>query len=68
MKENELNEKNQKNKKMMKKKKMKKFGFTRKILDDLQDFVSECVFPEEKQQPVMGVIVFPKKSDNFHWT
>ena len=29
--------------KMMNTGKMKKFGFTRKILDDFQDFVSECV-------------------------
>ena len=25
-----------------------------KILDDFHDFVSECVFPEENQQPVLG--------------
>ena len=27
-----------------------------------------CLFPKENQQPVLGVIVFQKKSDNFHWT
>ena len=25
-----------------------------KILDDFHDFVSECVLPEENQQPVLG--------------
>ena len=44
----------EKMKKMMNNEKMKKFGFTRKILDDIHEFVSECVFPEEKQQPVLG--------------
>ena len=40
-----------------------------KILDDLHDFVSECVsFPRKINNPFWGVIVFPKKSDNFHWT
>ena len=36
---------------MKKSSKMKKFGFTRKILDDFQDFVSECVFPEKINNP-----------------
>ena len=27
-----------------------------------------CLFPKENQQPVLGVIVFPKKSDNVRWT
>ena len=32
-------------------------------------FVSECVsFPRKINNPFWGVIVFPKKSDNFHWT
>ena len=40
-----------------------------KILDDFHDFVSECVsFPWKINNPFWGVIVFPKKSDNFHWT
>ena len=40
-----------------------------KILDDFHDFVSECVsFPRKINNPFWGVIVFPKKSDNFHWT
>ena len=37
-----------------------------KILDDFHDFVSECVsFPRKINNPFWGVIVFPKKSDNF---
>ena len=40
-----------------------------KIIDDFHDFVSECVsFPRKISNPFWGVIVFPKKSDNFHWT
>ena len=40
-----------------------------KILDDFHDFVSECVsFPRKINNPFWNVIVFPKKSDNFHWT
>ena len=40
-----------------------------KILDDFHDFVSECVsFPRKNNNPFWLVIVFPKKSDNFHWT
>ena len=40
-----------------------------KILDDFNDFVSECVsFPRKINNPFWEVIVFPKKSDNFHWT
>ena len=40
-----------------------------KILDDFHDFVSECVsFPRKINNPFWEVIVFPKKSDNFHWT
>ena len=40
-----------------------------KILDDFHDFVSECVsFPRKINNPFWVVIVFPKKSDNFHWT
>ena len=40
-----------------------------KILDDFHDFVSECVsFQRKINNPFWGVIVFPKKSDNFHWT
>ena len=40
-----------------------------KILDDFHDFVSECVsFPRKINNPFWGVIVFQKKSDNFHWT
>ena len=40
-----------------------------KILDDFHDCVSECVsFPRKINNPFWGVIVFPKKSDNFHWT
>ena len=36
---------------------------------DFHDFVSECVsFPEENQQHILGVTVFPRKSDKFHWT
>ena len=32
-------------------------------------FFSECVsFPREINNPFWVVIVFPKKSDNFHWT
>ena len=39
---------------MKKERKMKKIGFTRKILDDFLDFVSElCLFPEENHQPVL---------------
>ena len=39
------------------------------ILDDFHDFVSECVsFLRKINNPLWGVIVFPKKSDNFHWT
>ena len=40
-----------------------------KIFDDFHDFVSECVsFQREINDPFCGVAVFPKKSDNFHWT
>ena len=40
-----------------------------KILYDFHDFVSECVsFPRKINNPFWVVIVFPKKSDNFHWT
>ena len=40
-----------------------------KILDDFHDFVSECVsFQRKINNPFWGVIVFPKKSDNFLWT
>ena len=40
-----------------------------KILDDFHDFVSECVsFQRKINNPFWGVIVFPKKSGNFHWT
>ena len=40
-----------------------------KIFDDFHDFVSECVsFSRKINNPFWGVIVFPKKSDNFHWT
>ena len=40
-----------------------------KIFDDFHDFVSECVsFPRKINNPFWVVIVFPKKSDNFHWT
>ena len=43
--------------------------FSSKFLDDFHDFVSECVsFPMKINNPFWGVIVFPKKSDNFHWT
>ena len=43
--------------------------FSVKILDDFHDFVSECVsFPRKMNNPFWGVIVFPKKIDNFHWT
>ena len=39
------------------------------ILDDFHDFVSECLsFPMKINNPFWGVIVFQKKSDNFHWT
>ena len=39
-----------------------------KILDDFHDFVSVCVsFPRKINNPFWEVIVFPKKSDNFHW-
>ena len=54
---------------MKKERKMKKFGFTRRILDDFQGFVSECVsFLSKNNKPFWEVIVFQKKSDNFHWT
>ena len=40
-----------------------------KILDDFHDFFSECVsFQRKINNPFWVVIVFPKKSDNFHWT
>ena len=40
-----------------------------KILDEFHDVVSECVsFPKKIKSPFWGVTVFPKKSDNFHWT
>ena len=40
-----------------------------KILDDFHDFVSECVsFPRKINNPFCGLTVFPKKSNNFHWT
>ena len=44
-------------------------NFFVKILDDFHDFVSECVsFPRKINNPFWGVIVFPKKSGNCHWT
>ena len=40
-----------------------------KILDDVHDFVSECVsFPMKSNNPFWEVTVFHEKSDNFHWT
>ena len=64
---NEKNEKMEKNDE--KRKKNGKIDFTRKILDDFHDFVSEGVsFPRKINNPFWGVIVFLKKSDNFHWT
>ena len=40
-----------------------------KFLNDFQDFVSECVsFPRKINNPFWEGTVFPKKSDNFHWT
>ena len=43
--------------------------FLVKILDDFHDFVSECVsFQRKINNPFWEVTVFPKKSDNFHWT
>ena len=40
-----------------------------KIIDDFHDFVSECVsFTRKINNPFWSVIVFQKKSDNFHWT
>ena len=51
---------------MKKRKKMKKFEFTRKILDDFHDFVSECVsFQRKINNPFWVVTVFPKKSGQF---
>ena len=39
------------------------------IFDDFHDFVSECVsFKRKINNPFWEVTVFPKKSDNFHWT
>ena len=44
-------------------------NFFVKIHDDFHDFVSECVsFPRKINNPFWGLTVFPKKSDNFHWT
>ena len=44
-------------------------SFFVKILDDFHDFVSECVsLPRKIINPFWVVVVFPKKSDNFHWT
>ena len=42
--------------------------FVVEILDDYHDFVSECVSFQRKINPFWGVIVYPKKGDNFHWT
>ena len=40
-----------------------------KILDDFHDFVSECVsFSRKINNPFWSLTVFPKKSDNVHWT
>ena len=40
-----------------------------KILDDFHDFVSEYVsFLRIINNPFCVVAVFPKESDNFHWT
>ena len=47
---------NIKHEKMMNNEKMKKFGFTRKILDDFHDFVSECVSLQRKiNNPFWGL-------------
>ena len=43
-------------------------GFTVVVVTFFVKILGMCLFPEENQQPVLGVIVFPKKSDNFHWT
>ena len=47
---------------MKKERKIKKFGFTLKILDDVHDFVSECVsFPKKINNPFWEVTVFRRK-------
>ena len=47
---------------MKKERKMKTIGFTRKILDDFHDFVSECVsFPRKINNPFFGVTFFRRK-------
>ena len=39
------------------------------ILDDFNDFVSECVsFLNKNNNQFGGLTVFPKTRDNFHWT
>ena len=43
--------------------------FFDEIIGDFHDFVSECVsFQRKINNPFWVVIVFPKKSDNCHWT
>ena len=58
--------KEKKNEKMKendeKERKMKKIGFTRKILDDFNDFVSECVsFPRKINNSFWVVTVFSEE-------
>ena len=61
------------NKKKKKKGKLKWFAvvvetFFNEFLDDFHDFVFGMCFPKENQQPILGLTVVPKKSDNVHWT
>ena len=73
-KENEEKSKNDKNEKM--KEKWRKMAKSLKIsslhTQNPRRFswfcLGMCLFPQENQQPVLGLTVFPKKSDNFHWT
>ena len=63
MKKWKKNDKAKKNEKIVK---MKKFGFTRKILDDFHDFISECVsFPKKINNPFWGLTVFSKEKWQF---
>ena len=51
---------------MMNNEELKKFGFTRKILDDFQDFASECVsFQRKINNPFCFITVFQKKKCQF---
>ena len=43
-------------------------GFAVVVFVTFFSMKSLCLFPEEKQQNILGFVVFPRKSDNRYWT